>query len=106
MEHFHTTTNLSEIVEESQNEPVIIFKYSSECRSSERLSNKLEAEILEKKLTAPIYIVVVQKQPGLSKKISEYFDTQHETPQILVVYKNKVTYTAHHNSIRVENMIR
>jgi bacillithiol system protein YtxJ len=84
----------------SQREPVIIFKYSSECGTSSELKIKLEKE---GNLKFPIYVVVVQDHPVLSKKIAEMFDITHESPQIIILNKGKVTYTAHHRDIDIQN---
>ncbi len=98
MSKFRVTTHLSEILEESGKQTVIIFKYSDNCGSSTRLKNKLE-KVMQSDLLAPIYLVTVQKERILSNKIAEWFDVKHESPQIFVVKKGKVAYTAHHNSI-------
>lgn len=100
---FHTTTHLSEILDASQREPVIIFKYSSECGTSSDLKKIFEKEIADKKLNSPIYIVVVQDHRVLSNKIAEMFDITHESPQIIILNKGKVTYTAHHRDIDIQN---
>ena len=105
MTNFKKATSLSEIIEESQKNTVIVFKFSSECNSSIRLEKEFEKSILEKKLNSPIYKVIVQDQPALSKNISEFFDVKHESPQILIVNKGKLTYTAHHNSVKIEDFV-
>ena len=102
MNNFHTTTHLSEILDTSQRESVIVFKYSAECGTSSELKIQLEKATAEKKLNSPIYIVVVQDHPALSKKIAEMFDITHESPQIIILTKGKVTYTAHHRDIDIE----
>ena len=102
MNYFRTTTYISEIIEQSETQSVIIFKYSSECRSSFRLKSKLEKMLEEKTLTPLIYQVTVQTEPVLSKKIAELFKIKHETPQIIILKKGKVIYSAHHNSIKTE----
>ena len=121
--NFIKANSLSEIIEESQKNPIIIFKYSSECNGSTRLAQELaklssldsvaqsnnvrfrEKSIDEKKLNSLIYKVVVQTQPALSQNIAEFFDVQHQSPQILIVNNGKLTYTAHHNSIQIEDFI-
>ncbi len=102
MRIFQITTHLSEILEKSAKEPVVIFKYSNECGSSERLKVKFQDKILEKTLKFPIYLVTVQIQKVLSNKIEEWFSIKHESPQVLVIDKGKVTYTAHHDAIDIE----
>ena len=105
MDHFCKANSLSEIIEASQKSPIIIFKYSSECRSRALLSAQLEVKIIDKTLNAPVYIIIVQRQLVLSKNITEFFDIKHESPQILILNKSKLTYTAHHNNINIQNFI-
>ena len=105
MNYFRITTHLSEILEESDKQVVIIFKYSNDCASSTRLKIKLEKEMTEKTLTASVFLVTVQTEPVLSKKISELFDIKHESPQIIILNKRRVTYSAHHNNIKIENFV-
>ena len=87
--------------------PVIIFKYSDDCYSSKRLSLKLEEEITKKKLldNIKIYLIIVQKQPALSENIAKRFDIKHESPQIIILNKGKVSYTAHHNNINIKEFV-
>ncbi len=106
MSNFHTSfltpTSLFQMLEESNTQPVIIFKFSSECNTSSDLSGELK-KVMGTVLTFPVYKVVVQDQPALSKKIAEYFDITHESPQIIIVCKGNVTYTAHHRDISIKN---
>lgn len=100
MKNIVETTHLSEILEHSEKEPVIIFKYSNNCGSSDRLLEKLKKEI-ESEVT--IYLVTVQIQKVLSEKISQWFSIKHESPQIIKIRNGKVLYTAHHNNIDLKN---
>ena len=101
MSYFHKSTSLSEIVEKSHREPVIIFKYSNDCGSSTTLSTELEQALSEKVITYPIYRVTVQTQPVLSKNIAEHWGVTHQSPQIIILSKGTVTYTAHHHNIKI-----
>lgn len=103
MDKFLKTTHLSEILEKSNESPVIIFKYSSECGSSPRLSIEFQKAIDEKIIIHPVYIVVIQNHRTLSNKIEELFQIKHESPQIIILSKGKVTYTAHHRNINIKN---
>ena len=100
-----SASHLSEILEKSEEGPVIIFKYSTECGSSSRLYLDLQKKIKEKVITNPVYIVTVQNQDALSKNIAEFFEVQHESPQILIINKKKLIYTAHHDAIKTEDFI-
>ncbi len=103
MSDFHFTTHLSEILEKSDSEKVIIFKFSDSCLSSTRLENKIKETIHSSPIK--IYKVTVQTEPVLSKKIEEHFEIKHETPQIIVLEKRKVVYTAHHSSIKIKDFL-
>jgi len=92
-------------MEESDKEPVVIFKYSSRCNTSTDLEKILKKAIEEKIVTSPIYKVTVQTEPVLSKNIAKNFGIKHESPQIIILDKGKVTYTAHHKNIRIENFV-
>ena len=105
MDHFIETTFMSQIIEDSWIHPVIIFKFSSECNSSTRLKEEIEKQKENKTLGVPIYLVTVQKMPALSKNLSEHFNIEHESPQIIILNKGKVTYTAHHRYIKIEDFV-
>ena len=105
MDKFLQTTHLSEILENSYKEPIVIFKYSSECGSSSVLASELRKNIIEQKLIHPVYLVTVQTHIALSEKISDLFQIKHESPQIIILNKGKVTYTAHHREIDIRNFI-
>ncbi len=102
---FLETTHLTEIIEKSDHGPVIIFKYSNDCNSSARLYEEFHKEMKEKRLNTPMYVVTVQTQPVLSQNIEEWFDVKHETPQILILNKGKLTYSTHHNSIDFKKFV-
>ncbi|KND51109.1 MAG: general stress protein [Parcubacteria bacterium C7867-003] len=99
---FKETAYISKILEDSENNPVIIFKYSSTCGSSSTLKEKLENAVKEKKIALPIYMITVQETPVLSKKIEEFFSVKHESPQIIIVNNGSVKYSASHNDINIE----
>ena len=96
---FLTSHSLSEIIEQSHKERVVIFKYSANCGTSSRLKAELQKKSGEKNFQKPMYLVVVQDQPTLSKKIEEYFEIRHETPQIISLKKGKIHYMGHHKEI-------
>ncbi len=105
MNNFIETTHLSEIIEKSNTSPVIIFKYSNSCESSNRLKNELENRIEIKNIKSPVFLVTVQTMKSLSQKIEEYFNIKHESPQIIILNKGKITYKESHLSIKPDDFI-
>lgn len=104
MELFRKTSHLSEILEESEKQKVIIFKYSSECGSSDVLKEKMEKEFQSADIGLAIFIVVVQEMPVLSKKIEEFFSIKHESPQIILIHKNKLVSFASHGNTDIKHL--
>jgi bacillithiol system protein YtxJ len=105
MNNFLETTHLSEIIELSNTTPVIIFKYSNSCGSSSRLKNDFQNRIESKSLKVPVFLVTVQTMKSLSQKIEEYFNIKHESPQVIILNRGKVTYKENHIAIKPDNFI-
>jgi bacillithiol system protein YtxJ len=103
--YFKETTHLSDILETSEKTPVIIFKHSSMCGRSSRVETALEDSIMKNQIQAPIFKITVQTHPAISRKIEEWFDIKHESPQIIIVHRGKVTYTAHHDYIYIPEFV-
>ena len=99
------TTHLSEILENSEKQPVVIFKYSNQCDSSARLKKYFEKKIKNKEIKYPIYLVTVQIERNLSSKIEDWFKIKHESPQIIIINNGKVTHTSDHIDIDPESFV-
>lgn len=103
---FKITTHLQDILEDSQKNPVIIFKYSNSCKSSEDLKKNFEKIFSKNKLQNQVYLITVQIQINLSNKIEEYFNIKHESPQIIVLEDKKVVFFRNHKSITVQDLLK
>lgn len=101
---FKETTHLTEILEESHKSPVIIFKYSNSCGSSDTLKNEIKSRIEKQKIKHTVFLVTVQNQRNLSNKIAEWFNIKHESPQIFLIQNKNIVYTAHHKEIDLEKL--
>lgn len=101
---FLKTTHLSEILETSEKSKVIIFKYSNNCKSSSDLEQEF-SKLLPQKHDLKIFQVTVQIEKELSRKIEEWFQIRHETPQIIVIERGKVLHESHHHTINLRDII-
>lgn len=99
---FLVTTHLSDMLEKSYETPVIVFKYSNECGTSSKLKQELEEVMDDKSFVYPIFLVTVQIHRSLSQKIEEMFEIKHESPQVIILNKGKVTFTVHHKDIKID----
>jgi len=103
---FLKTTHLSEILETSKKETVVIYIHSSSCGISDDIKSEIERAVEKQKITSPVYIVVVQDMPVLSAKIEEVLMVKHESPQVICVRNNISIYDASHRNINVEDIAK
>ena len=97
-----TPEDLNNALEESMMMPVLLFKHSSTCPISARAYSRITKGVEDKSLKINVYMLIVQKSRELSNHIAEKFDIQHESPQVIVVYKKEAVWNTSHNSIDVE----
>jgi bacillithiol system protein YtxJ len=103
--HWNTLTDLhqlDEIVEISQNQPVVIFKHSTRCSISSTALSRFERAWGTTENTA-YYLDLIAYRP-ISLEIAEKFGVQHQSPQVLVIHKGTCTYSATHWDISVDEL--
>jgi bacillithiol system protein YtxJ len=93
---------LDEIVEISQNQPVVIFKHSTRCSISSTALSRFERAWGDTE-SAAFYLDLIAYRP-ISLEIAEKFGIQHQSPQALVINKGACTYSATHWDISVDEL--
>ena len=96
MQEIFSTEEWDEVLEQSENEPVLLLKHSSTCPVSTAAFNAFQK--VETKL--PKYFMVVQNSRPLSKAIEQDLEIRHESPQLFLLKNSKATWQATHYSIR------
>lgn len=97
--------DLNEAFKESQERPVLIYKHSSICSTSNWTAQEVEKFIKENP-SAPVWRVLVIEQRLLSQAIAQKTNIIHQSPQALVLINGEVTWSASHGDIKVENLVR
>lgn len=90
------TDALDHFLAESTNHPVIIFKHSSSCGISARAYREMAG------VEQPVGIITVQEARPVSQEIERRFGIAHETPQVLILRKSEVIWTASHGQVKAE----
>ncbi|MDN4493041.1 bacillithiol system redox-active protein YtxJ [Ureibacillus aquaedulcis] len=85
-----------ELLDNSKEQPFLLFKFSTTCIIS--LSAMKELRALETEL--PQYIVVVQEDRLLSKTIEKDLGVKHESPQLLILKDKKAIWQATHSKVK------
>ncbi|QNH62588.1 bacillithiol system redox-active protein YtxJ [Hymenobacter sediminicola] len=96
---------LLDIVRESQEAPVIIFKHSTSCSISAAAKGKLERQWADAGLddTKIYYLDLLRFRP-ISNEIAQKFGVQHESPQLLLIQDGECRYDASHMGIRLSDV--
>jgi bacillithiol system protein YtxJ len=103
--HWNPLTDLDqldEIVEISQNQPVVIFKHSTRCSISSTALSRFERAWGDTE-NAAFYLDLIAYRP-ISLEIAQKFGIQHQSPQALVINKGACTYSATHWDISVDEL--
>ena len=86
----------------SQEKPVFIFKHSTRCSISRFAIKQFKNDAKEKTETSWFYYLDLIAYRGISNVIAEKFQIMHESPQLIVLWKNEVVYVASHSDIDFE----
>ena len=103
--HLVHSNQLQEILEQSENTPQLIFKYSSRCGLSDMMLRRMEEQWESEGLNGiePLFLDILSYR-SISNAIEHQFDVLHESPQILVVKQGECVYSASHTRINLEEV--
>ena len=96
---------LTDIVRESYEQPVLIFKHSTSCSISAMAKSKLERQWADAGLdnTKAYYLDLLRYRP-ISQEIAQKFNVHHESPQLLLIQDGECRYDASHMGIRLSEV--
>lgn len=93
---------LDEIVDESAEKPVVIFKHSTRCSISRMALKNFEKEYnLDESEVAPYFLDLLQHR-DISNEIAQKFQVIHQSPQLLLIKNGKSVYDVSHSEIDAE----
>lgn len=94
---------LNEIVNESTEKPVAIFKHSTRCSISRMALRQFEQEFdLEEKVISYYLDLLVHRD--ISNEIANRFGVYHQSPQLIVIKNGKAIYDRSHESIEAKKL--
>jgi bacillithiol system protein YtxJ len=89
---------LDEIIQQSAEKPVVIFKHSTRCSISRMALRQFESEFdLQDKVTA--YFLDLISYRDISNEIANRFGVVHQSPQLIVIRDGKAVYDTSHGDI-------
>ncbi|GAA4392488.1 bacillithiol system redox-active protein YtxJ [Hymenobacter koreensis] len=98
---------LTDIVRESSEQPVVIFKHSTSCSISAMAKTRLERQWPDADLgqVKAYYLDLLRYRP-ISNEIAKQFGINHESPQLLLIRNGACHYNASHMSIQLGEVKR
>ncbi|MBS1486612.1 MAG: bacillithiol system redox-active protein YtxJ [Bacteroidetes bacterium] len=90
------------IRQESQAQPVLIFKHSTRCSISKTVLNRLERSWQSDSIKP--YFLDLLSYRNISNRVAEYFHVQHESPQALLISQGQPVWVRSHFDIQLNEL--
>lgn len=95
-------SQIDELLQQSLETPVVIFKFSTRCNLSNFMLKKFEKKFdLENDIG--LYFLSVRENREASDAVASRFSLIHETPQLLLLKNGRAVYYANHENIKYED---
>lgn len=104
MQYTEITSNdtLNNLIELSNNSPIVVFKHSNRCSVSRWVWNDFQRANFPAEVK--IFLLNVIEQRHLSNQLAEHFEIRHESPQVLLIQNGKCIYHDSHQGIDATKM--
>jgi len=96
-----SVSQLDEIVDASNSKLVVIFKHSTRCSISRMALRQFENDFESNDQILPYYLDLLNHR-DISNEIASKFSVVHQSPQLLIISKEKCIYNASHSDIDAE----
>lgn len=93
---------LEAIKQESEKQPIAIFKHSTRCSISSMAKMRLERAETPQNIS--FYYLDLIRYRNLSNKIADLFKVHHESPQVLLIKNGECIYDESHNGIDMQEI--
>lgn len=90
------------IKQESEKQPIAIFKHSTRCSISSMAKMRLERAETPQNIS--FYYLDLIRYRNLSNKIADLFKVHHESPQVLLIKNGACVYDESHNGIDMQDI--
>ena len=94
---------LNEIIQLSNEKPVVIFKHSTRCSISRMALKNFENEYDLGENIAPYFLDLIAFR-DISNEIASRFEVVHQSPQLLLIIGGKSVYDVSHSAIDADEL--
>ncbi len=94
---------LETIQKQSFEKPVIIFKHSTRCGISSSVLRRFDQKFVDFDCKYHYYFLNLLKHRGISNRIAEVFNVEHQSPQVLIIQEgNVITHKSHYDILDID----
>lgn len=98
-EYLREVSQLEQILEESKEQPVLIYKHSTRCGISSMVLDRLERSWGEEGNAIKPYFLDLIAYRNISNIVAEMFGVYHQSPQVILIKDGKAVYDDSHMGI-------
>ena len=97
---------LEQILDESCQRQIILFKHSTTCPISSRAWQEVQNFIKESSDEVLVGMIKVIESRSVSSQVTEKLGLKHQSPQVLLVLGRKVLWHASHQEVTQAKLIK
>ncbi len=90
-----SSETLTEMIQQSFESPLIVYKHSSRCSISTLALSRLQSDNYE----AELYFLDIIGFREISNEIEKRFKVIHQSPQLLIIHKGECVFNTSHLDI-------
>lgn len=100
-----STESLAEVLELSNDQPILFFKHSNSCGISDRAFREFQ-RYLQSPESALVhnYVIVVQKARDVSNLLARLVGVEHESPQAILVRSGQAIWNDSHLALKDDRL--
>ncbi len=95
---------LHQIISESEQHPVLIYKHSTRCGTSRMVLDRLERNWNGMTEIKPYFLDLISHRE-ISNAIADTFGIEHESPQVLLIANGRAVYDDSHYAVNVQSIV-
>jgi len=96
---------LGQIMDESCERQVILFKHSTTCPISSRAWREVQNFIKDSSDEVSVYMLKVIESRSVSNQVTEELGVKHQSPQVLFVRERQVLWHASHQEVTQDRLM-
>lgn len=99
MKELATPEELKAAIEQSDQQPIFLFKHSTACPISAGAYSRVRDFLQEAADAPPFFLIKVIESRPLSNQIASQLNVRHQSPQLILVHRREALWDVSHNAI-------